>query len=205
VLDLHEPMRPDLLETLDMLLVRIGHGHAQDLEVEPLVVAHLQPADRPSPDAAAWERRLVDQEQSVRVVAVTGPGTLDEPVVEVVVNGRSQNAIQAEDAGGFVVLVLVATAPRDLDHDLDDVGKLLGVARHPALERLGLERSRRGATVGARENARRNLGSVAMPGLACLDVISAGRVLDRRSNQIRTVKLGPDQTGGAAGIAPRLA
>ena len=70
VLDLDQPMRPDLLEPLDVLLVGVAQRDAQDLEVEALVVAHLEPADRPRPDVAAGERRLVDEQQGVRVVAV---------------------------------------------------------------------------------------------------------------------------------------
>src|SRR4051812_21842265 len=50
VLDLDQAMRPDLLEPFDVLLVRIPDGDAQGLEVEPLLVPHLEPADRPRPD-----------------------------------------------------------------------------------------------------------------------------------------------------------
>ena len=43
-------------------------------------------------------------------------------VVEVVVDGRREDAIETEDVGRRVPLVLVPAAPRDLDDDLDDVG-----------------------------------------------------------------------------------
>ena len=72
VLDLDEPVRPDLVEPFDVGLVRIGDGDAEDLEVLALLVAHLEAADRPGPDVAAGERRLVDQEEGVGVVAVAG-------------------------------------------------------------------------------------------------------------------------------------
>ena len=83
-------------------------GDAQDLEVEALLVAHLEAADRAGPDVAAGEGRLVDDQQGVGVVAVAGAGALDEAVVEVVVDGARQHAIEPEDAGLLVVLVLVA-------------------------------------------------------------------------------------------------
>ena len=53
------------------------------------------------------------------MVAVVGAGALDEPVVEVVEDGRREHAIEAEDSRVLVELVLVAAAARDLDDDLD--------------------------------------------------------------------------------------
>src|SRR5262249_27112916 len=95
VLDLDQPVRPDLVEALDVLLVRVADGHAQHLEVETLLVAHLEAADRARPDVAAGERGLVDHEQGVGVVSVAGPRALDEAVVEVVEHRRGQHAVQA--------------------------------------------------------------------------------------------------------------
>ena len=83
---------------LDVRLVRVADRDAQDLEVEALLVAHLEPADRPGPDVAAGERRLVDDQQGVGVVAVVGARALDEAVVEVVEDGRRQDAVEPEDA-----------------------------------------------------------------------------------------------------------
>ena len=74
VLDLDEAVRPDLVEPLDVLLMRVADGDAQDLEVEALLVAHLEPADRAGPDVAAGERRLVDDQQRVGVIAVAARG-----------------------------------------------------------------------------------------------------------------------------------
>ena len=108
MLDLDQPVRPDLLEALDVLLVGVADGDAQDLEVEALLVAHLEPADRARPDVAAGEGRLVDDQQGVGMVAVAGACPLDEPVVEVVVDGARQHAVEPEDVGLLVVLVLVA-------------------------------------------------------------------------------------------------
>ena len=98
VLDLDQAVRPDLVEPLDVLLVGIADGDAQDLEVEALLVAHLEPADRARPDVAAGEGRLVDDQQGVGVVAVAGARALDEAVVEVVVDGARQDAVEPEDA-----------------------------------------------------------------------------------------------------------
>src|SRR3989337_623288 len=102
--------------------MRITDRDAQDLEVEALFVAHLEPTDRSRPDVAAGERGLVDDQEGVGVVAVARTSSLDEPVIEVVEDRARQHAIEAIDAGALIELVLVAATPRDLDHDLDDVG-----------------------------------------------------------------------------------
>ena len=99
MLDLDEAVRADLLEPLDVLLVGVAQGDAQHLEVEALLVAHLEPADRARPHVAAGERRLVDDEKGVGVIAVAGACALDEAVVEVVEDRAAQDAIEPEDAG----------------------------------------------------------------------------------------------------------
>ena len=116
-------MRADLVEPLDVLLVGVPEGDAQDLEVEALLVAHLEAADGPRPDVAPGEGGLVDDQKGVGVVAVAGAGALDEAVVEVVEDGAAQDPIKAVDAGFLVELVLVARPARDLDDDLDDIGE----------------------------------------------------------------------------------
>jgi hypothetical protein len=123
VLDLDEAVRSHLVELLDMQLVRVALGDAQDLEVLTLVVAHLEDADRAGPDVAAGERRLVDHEERVGVVAVVRAGALDEAVVEVVEDRAREDPIQPEDARVLVPLVLVPAPARDLDDDLDALGE----------------------------------------------------------------------------------
>ena len=72
---------------------------------------HASPGPRSGgPDPDARECRLVDQEQRVGMVAVIGPGALDEAVLEVVVDGRREHAIEPEHAGLLVELVLVPAA-----------------------------------------------------------------------------------------------
>ena len=107
-------MRPDLIEPLDMGLVRVTLGDAQDLEVGALLVAHFEHSDRARPDVTARKGRLVDDQERVRVVPVIGPSSLDEPVVEVVVDGRREHPIEPEDTGMLIELVLVPAAPRKL-------------------------------------------------------------------------------------------
>ena len=107
-----------------MRLVRVALGDAQDLEVGALLVAHLEHADRAGPDVAAGERRLVDDQQRVGVVAVVRPRPLDEAVVEVVEDGRRQHAIEPEDARRASSNSYLFRLPaRDLDDDLDPLGK----------------------------------------------------------------------------------
>jgi len=148
VLDLDEAMGPNLVEPLDVRLVRIADGDAQHLEVLAVLIAHLETADRAGPDPTAGERRLVDQQERVGVVAVTTPGVVDEAVVEVVMDGRREDPVEPEDAGGLIPLVLVPAAPRDLDDDFDDGGVVGGGRTHPP--------SVDGRPRAARENARRN-------------------------------------------------
>jgi hypothetical protein len=57
------------------------------------------------------------------VVAVVGPRGLDEAVVEVVEDRAGEDPIEPEDARDLVPLVLVAAPARDLDDDLDALGK----------------------------------------------------------------------------------
>ncbi len=171
VLDLDEAMGADLLEPLDVLLVGVADRDAQDLEVEALLVAHLEAADRARPDMAAGEGGLVDDQQGVGVVAVTGAGALDEPVIEVVEDGAAQHPVQAVDADLFVELVLVARPARDLDDDLDHVRKLAGtlhaatIPRGPAHDAPWRQE---------RSNRRRNVTSAAIGSL---------HVPDRHSNR----------------------
>src|SRR5258706_475561 len=124
VLDLDQAMGTDLVEVGDVLLMRIAEGDAQDFEVEALLVVHLEPADRPGPDVAARERRLVDQQQDVRRISVARQRVDREAVVEVVEDRRRQDSIEPEDPRLRVELVLVARATRDLDHDFDDIREL---------------------------------------------------------------------------------
>ena len=166
VLDLDEPVGPDLVEVARRAAWwGSADRDAQDLEVLALVVAHLEAADRAGPDAAAREGRLVDQEERVGVVAVAGPRALDEAVVEVVVDGRGEDAVEPEDAGLLVELVLVAAAARDLDDDLDDAGEVARARgssrsaqghRRSVAARSRLRFGRRARRRGAHGNARRN-------------------------------------------------
>jgi len=108
-----------LRNVLDRTEDEVVLQHGEHLVVRFVAVDHAQPADRAGPDPAAGERRLVNEQQRVGVVAVARARVGDEAVVEVVVDGRRQDAVEAEDAGGLVVLVLVPAAARNLDDDLD--------------------------------------------------------------------------------------
>ena len=130
VLDLDQPVGPDLGQAGDVRLVGVADGDAQDLEIEALLVAHLEAADGSAPDVTTGEGRLVDQQQGIGVVAIAGPRAIDEAVVEVVEDGRREHPVQAEDTGLLVELDLVAAAARDLDHDLDDIRKGAGCWAH---------------------------------------------------------------------------
>ena len=87
MLDLAQLVRRHLAQGVHVVVRGVRERDAQDLEVEALLVPHPEHAHRAGPDVAAGERRLVDEQHGVRVVAVIGAGPLDEPVVEVVVDG----------------------------------------------------------------------------------------------------------------------
>jgi hypothetical protein len=66
------------------------------------------------------------------MVAVSGSRMADEPVVEVVVDGRGEHPVETEDVGGLVVLILVAASARDLDDDFDDRREVVRTRAHDA-------------------------------------------------------------------------
>ena len=97
----------------------VARGHAQDLVVAAVLVAHAEHAQRPAPDDAARERRLLQKHQSVQGIAVLSERVVDEPVVVGVAGRGEEHAVQADAARLVVELVLVAIALRDLDGDVE--------------------------------------------------------------------------------------
>src|SRR5688572_31447582 len=90
----------------------------------PLLVGHVEDADRARADDAARERRLGNDHQDVEWVTVIGQASFDEAVIARVMDARVQHAIEHESVSRMVVLVLVAAARRDLDGHLDRTAAL---------------------------------------------------------------------------------
>src|SRR5580704_135500 len=119
VRDLAQGMRRNVGEVEEFVLRRIFGGHAEDLVVGVSPVEHLEHADGPDVDAAAGERRLFDQDEDVTRIAVFRQRPWNEPIITGIVHGGIQDAVEAEQTGVLVQLVLVATPTGYLDHGRD--------------------------------------------------------------------------------------
>ena len=109
------------------------------LSSAPLSSCISEHADRARVHPAARERRLVEQDDRVGVVAVAGSRPVDEAVLVRVEHRRREHAVEPDRAGPLVELVLVARSARDLDDDLDvsgNVRRRLVPARGGRLPRL---------------------------------------------------------------------
>src|ERR1700727_231387 len=66
VLDLQLVELGDVVDVAEVLPARVAGRDAEDLVVAALLVAHAEHADGPAADHAAWERRLVQDDQRVQ-------------------------------------------------------------------------------------------------------------------------------------------
>ena len=148
-------MRRQLIEALVVRVRRIVDAHRDDLVVAALVVDHPQPADRARVDDRERLDRLLHQHEDVERVVVLAVGARDEPVVRRVVDGAVQHAIEPQQAGRLVDLVLEVRAARNLDHRRQprrEVGGKLDVVdrMHPRrLQRTRRELAARGRDIAA--------------------------------------------------------
>jgi hypothetical protein len=108
VLDLVQQVRVHVVEISDVRPHGILERHAEDLLVRALLVAHPEQPDRTGGDPASRERRLAHEHQRVERVPVAREGALDEAVVRRVLHRAEQHAVEHDDAGHGVHLVLVA-------------------------------------------------------------------------------------------------
>ena len=114
------------------------HAHRDDLVVDALLVAHPHHADGARLDDRQRVDRLLAEHQRIERVAVVAERARDEAVVGRIVHGAVEHAIESQEAGLLVQLVLVLASLRDLDDDgeglLDvrvvDVVSCQGCMRH---------------------------------------------------------------------------
>ena len=105
---------------------RVVHGDGDDLVVDPLVVAHEEPADRPSPHDRERHDRLLHEDEHVQRVAVARVRLRDEAVVGRVMHRRVEDAIEHQEPGLLVQLVLALRPLRDLDDDGEEGVPIVG-------------------------------------------------------------------------------
>jgi hypothetical protein len=96
---------------------RIAHADGDDLVVDSLFVAHPHHADGAGLDDGQRIHRLLAEHQRIERVPVVAVGARDEAVVGRIVHGAVEDAIQPQEAGLLVQLVLVLAALLNLDDD----------------------------------------------------------------------------------------
>jgi hypothetical protein len=118
-LDFPKPVIADLLERLHVVISGIVDRNSKDLEVGPLFVGHVETAKHFCLDHAARKGRLLDKNEDIEVIAILGKRIRDETVVGWIMDRGVEDAIELEHATFFVVLVLVARSPWNLDERQD--------------------------------------------------------------------------------------
>jgi len=108
---------------------RVASRDAQEFDVDAMLIGHVQQTDRPRRHRAARESALIDDDQGIEGIAVLGQGVGHETVVSRVVHRGVQDPVQPDPVGVVIHLVLVATAPRDLHHDIDGLGSRLWLSQ----------------------------------------------------------------------------
>src|SRR5438132_3424276 len=81
VLDLVAQLVRDVVDVRDPLERWVAVRHTEELLVGPLLVLHVEDADRADADPAAREGRIGDEHERVEWVAVLGERSLDVAVV----------------------------------------------------------------------------------------------------------------------------
>ena len=83
----------------------------------PFLVAHPHHADGARLDDRQRMHRLLPEHQRVERIAVVAERARDEAVVGGIVHGAVQHAVEPQQAGLLVQLVLVLAALRNFDDD----------------------------------------------------------------------------------------
>jgi hypothetical protein len=130
VFELPQQVRRQVGQGIDVHVVGVGGGDAEDLVVLALVVGHAQDADGPGLDDHARVGGAHDQHQDVAGVTVRGQGVGDEAVLGRVVDGGVEHPVHLHQAGDVVDLVLDPGAVGDLHHRVDDLRRLLARPNH---------------------------------------------------------------------------
>jgi hypothetical protein len=126
-LQLRQPVLRQVVEVVIVAVLRVVAVDADDLLVALALVHQRQHADRLGAQDRQRRHRLLHQHQHVQRVAVVAQRLRDEAVVGGVEHRAVQHAVDAQEAGVLVQLVLDLAPLGDLDHGLEP---LRGVRAH---------------------------------------------------------------------------
>ena len=112
-----------VVDVLNVSPALVFDWHTQDFFVDAAIVFHRQNTDRANLDDHAWEHRELEQNQSVKRVAVAAQSVVEIAVIDRVNKRCEKHAVEANAARLVVNLIFVAAAARNLDD---------GVNRHGA-------------------------------------------------------------------------
>jgi hypothetical protein len=115
VADLAAQQRGDLVDLLERVPAGIAAGHAEHVGVGPLLVRHLEHADRLRGHDATRKGRLRDADQHIQRITVGGERIRYVAVVRREDERGGDEAVELDPAEVGVVFVLVTAALRDLD------------------------------------------------------------------------------------------
>ena len=100
-------------------------GYGDDFVVAGTAVDHGHEADGAGFNQGQGLDGLLAEDQDIERIVVFGVGLGDEAVVGGVENGGVDNAVDFEEAGGFVELVFDVGAKGDFDDGLEVAGEVV--------------------------------------------------------------------------------
>ncbi len=119
-----EKVGGDIGDRLVVVVERVVQRNAEHLLVHLVAVAHPEHPQRAHVDFAGGEGGHGDHHQGVQRIVVLRVGLRKKAVVAGIVDGAEEHAVQPEEPGPLVQLVLVAAAAGDLDHHRHLVGRV---------------------------------------------------------------------------------
>ena len=119
VLDFQSIEFGDMVDIAEMFHTGIAGRDAEHLVVATGLIAHPEHADCAAPDDDAGEGWLLQQDEGIQRITVLAQGVVDEAIVVRVAGRGEEHAVEADAARLMIQLVLIATATRNLDRDVE--------------------------------------------------------------------------------------
>ena len=123
MLDLATKVDEEVLDGGDLIVERIVFLNGENFLIGLGTVNHAQEADGADFDETAAEGRFFGDGEDVERVAIFAERAGNEAVVAGIVHRRIEEAVEAENAEGLVVFILVARVFGDFDNHADDFGR----------------------------------------------------------------------------------